>query len=196
MPKPLESTGREDAMKLSAVVLRAFCLFLSLCLPLRAADTDKSPKPQSGAAPRPELKVIEKWRGTWDVKSTRHAPGPVEEESYVETYDWILDERFLRSETSQKTDGTKSVSMFWFDVYTKTYRFVIFYSAGYSLELPPPTWNESTQTMEWKGGVLSPIIYTAHATFSDRDTIRWKSSWKDWKGTAILELEGVSTRRR
>ena len=183
-------------MQLSALVLRSICVFWLLCSPLRAADSDKSPTPQRGALPGPELRVIEKWRGTWDVKSTRRAPGPVEEVNYVESFDWVLDGRFLRSETSQKPDGSKSMSMFWFDVFTKTYRFVIFDAAGFGLELPPPTWNESTQTMEWKTGSFSPTSYTAHATFPDRDTIRWKSLWKDWKGTAILELEGVSTRRR
>ena len=183
-------------MKLGVALLRFSCVFLLLCSPLRAADTDKSPKPQSGAAPSPELKIIEKWRGTWDVKSTRRAPGPVEEVNYVETYDWVLDGRFLRSETSQRSDGGKSMSMIWFDVHTKTYRFVYFDAKGYGLETPPPTWNESTQTMEWKGDYFAPIRYTAHTTFPDRDTIRWKLLWRDWKGTAILEFEGVSTRRR
>jgi hypothetical protein len=50
--------------------------------------------------------------------------------------------------------------------------------------------------MEWKSGTFSPASYSARATFKDADTIEWRSLWKDWKGTPILELEGVSRRRK
>lgn len=50
--------------------------------------------------------------------------------------------------------------------------------------------------MEWKSGLLTRVSYTGHAIFKDRDTIQWKSLWKDWKGRFILDLEGTSTRRR
>ena len=161
-----------------------------------AAESGRSADVQTGSRPAPELRVIDKWQGTWEVKSVRRAPKPAQEIQYVETFEWVLDGRFLRSQTSRKTDGGMSSSMFWFDGFTKTYRFVVFDAGGFALELPPPTWNEATQTMEWKSGALSPTSYTAHATFSDGDTIRWRSLWKDWKGNAILELEGVSTRRK
>ena len=161
-----------------------------------AAESARPADMQAALPPGPEVKIIEKWRGTWEVKSVRHAPKPAKEIQYVETFEWVLDGRFLRSQTSRKSDGGMSSSMLWFDVFTKSYRFIVFDANGFALELPPPTWNEATQTMEWKSGSLSPTSYTAHATFPDADTIRWKSSWKDWKGTPILELEGVSTRRK
>nr|ACF98060.1 hypothetical protein [uncultured bacterium 888] len=184
---------QEEAMNERATLLLVALVFLSPCS-VTAAESGRSADVQAGSGP--EMRVIEKWRGTWEVKSVRRAPQPVQEIQYVETFEWVLDGRFLRSQTSRKTDGGMSSSMFWFDVFTKTYRFVVFDAGGFALELPPPTWNEATQTMEWKSGSLSPTSYTAHATFSDGDTIRWRSLWKDWKGTAILELEGVSTRRK
>ena len=159
-----------------------------------AADDRSLPGPE--AIPNASLAVIDKWRGTWDVKVTRLNPKPAQNITYTETFDWVLDGRFLRSATSQKSDGGKSMSMFWFDAITKSYRFVIFDAKGFALELPPPTWDDRTQTMEWKTGLASPTFYTAHATFPDPDTIQWKSLWKDWKGSPILELEGVSTRRK
>ena len=88
------------------------------------------------------------------------------------------------------------MSISWFDMLTKTYRFVIFDGSGLAVELPLPVWNEKTQTMKWKSGLLTPVSYTGHAIFKDRDTIQWKSLWKDWKGRVILDLEGTSTRRR
>ncbi len=88
------------------------------------------------------------------------------------------------------------MSIVWYDLTTKSYRFVIFDAAGLAFELPPPTWNESKQTMEWTTGLFAPVSYIGYAAFTDRDTIRWKSLLKDWKGTVILDLEGISTRRK
>jgi hypothetical protein len=161
-----------------------------------AAETVKPHVPFDNASLPVELKVIDKWRGTWDVKATRRQPQPAGEVTYEETFDWVLDGRYLRSETSRKSDGGKSMSMFWFDLLTKTYRYVIFDASGLVVDLPPPTWSDSTQTMEWKSSLFSPLSYTGHAIFTDPNTIRWKSLWKDWKGTIILELEGTSIRRK
>jgi hypothetical protein len=183
-------------MKPKAVLLQSCVIFLILYSTVLAAEPDKSQVTQGGTLPGPEFKIVDKWRGTWDVKATRRQPQPVQEVTYVETFDWVLDQRYLRSETSRKSDGGKSMSMFWFDILTKTYRFVLYDASGLAVELPPPTWNDSTQTMEWKSGLFAPLSYTGYATFKDRDTIRWKSLWKDWKGTAILDLEGTSIRRK
>jgi hypothetical protein len=190
-----QALGRqEDAMKqVAADWLWSCSLVLLLCSPVVAADSDKS---QRSAPSSPEFKIIDTWRGTWDVKATRRQPQPVQEVTYVETYEWVLDGRYLRSETSRKSDGGKSMSMVWFDMQTKNYRFVTFDASGAAFELPPPTWNEKTQTMEWKGGSLTPISYTGYATFTDKDTVRWKSLLKDWKGTVVVDLEGTSIRRK
>ena len=172
-----------------------FIFVVSLAMPaavLAAEPKTAAPPPAASA----EARIIDKWRGTWSVQSTRHAPKPAQEISYEETFEWTLDGRFLRSETSRKSDGGKSMTMFWFDVFTKSYRFVLFDAGGSALELPRPVWDEATQTMEWKSGRLSPTDYKAHATFKDPDTIQWKSMWQDWKGNPILVLEGVSRRRR
>lgn len=182
-------------MKRNTVLIQFCFIFLLLSLAARAADSDKSQGPQSGALPGPESKIIEKWRGTWEVKAMRRQPLPVQEVTYVETFDWVLDGRYLRSETSRKSDGGKSMSMFWFDPFMKSYRWVLF-DLFFAVELPAPTWSETTQTMEWEAGFFAPIAYTAHVTFKDPDTIEWKSLLKDWKGTVILDLEGTSVRRK
>jgi hypothetical protein len=182
-----------DSRTILLVGLTALCM---LGQPAAAADSDKAGAAQALAMPDAALAVIGKWRGTWEVKARRLHPAPAQDVTYTETFDWTLDGRFLRAESSRKSDGTRTMTVFWFDVFTKSYRYVIFDSVGYGLELPPPTWHEDTQTMEWKSGRFSPSSYTAHAHFPDPDTIRWKSLWKDWKGTPIIELEGVSVRRK
>jgi hypothetical protein len=183
-------------MNFTAALLRSCFLFLILCSLALAADADKGRATHGQSLPNPESRIVDKWRGTWDVKATRREPKPVQEVTYVETFDWILDKRFLRSETSLKSDGNRSMSMFWYDIVTKTYRFVIYDSSGLAVILPSPLWRESTQTMEWNSGFFEPLSYTGYATFTDRDTMRWKSLWKDWKGTVILDLEGTSIRRK
>ena len=183
-------------MNFSAAWLQSCFLFLTMCSAVLAADADKGRAIQSGSLPNPESHIVDKWRGTWEVKATRREPRPGQEVTYVETFDWVLDKRFLRSETSRKSDGGRSMSMFWYDILTKTYRFVIYDASGLAVVLPPPAWRESTQTMEWNSGFFEPLSYTGHATFTDPDTIRWKSLWKDWKGTVILDLEGTSIRRK
>lgn len=183
-------------MSRTAVLLRSCFIFLLLFSTAQPADSVTDQGTQTGASPGPEFNVLDKWRGTWDVKATRRQPQPAQESSYVETFDWVLDNRYLRSETSRKSDGGMSMSMFWFDMVTKSYRLAIFDASGLAIELPPPTWSEKTQTMEWRSGLFTPTSYTGSATFADRDTIRWKSLLKDWKGTVILDLEGTSIRRK
>ena len=183
-------------MKSREILLRSFFLFMILFSASLTMPADTSQVAQGGVSLGPEFKIIDKWQGTWDVKATRRQPPPIQEVIYVETFDWILNGRYLRSETSRKSDGGKSMSMFWFDTLTKTYRFVVYDASGLAVELPPPTWADSTQTMEWKSGLLAPASYAGYATFKDRDTIQWKSQWKDWKGTVILDIEGTSIRRK
>ncbi len=181
-------------MKPKTVLLQSCSLFLLLCPAALAAESDKGQAPGCKELLGPELAILEKWRGTWEVKATNRQQ-PAKEVAYEETFDWVLDGCYLRSETSRKADGGQSMSMVWFDRITKTYRFVIFDASGLAVELPPPTWSENTQTMEWKSGLFAPTSYTANVTFKDRDTIQWKSLWKNWNGKVILELEGVSIRK-
>ena len=178
------------------LLIEACFLSVMLCPVFLAGQPEGTPIPDSETQSVPEYKVIDRWRGTWDVKAIRHVPKPPREVTYSETYDWILDEHYLRCETSRKSDGGKSMSIFWFDMSTKAYRWVIYDASGLVGELPPGMWNESTQTMAWKTGLFSPVSFEGYATFQGPDTIRGKSLWKDWKGTIILDLEGTSTRRK
>lgn len=148
--------------------------------------------PSNGAA----LRVIEKWHGTWKVSAHRRKPLPEANITYLETYDWVLNGRFLRSRTSERSEGSDNISMIWFDVFTQNYRFMIFDALGYALELPPPQWDEASQTMTWRSGFFAPVSYTGQVRFTDADTIHWTSHLKDWKGTVVLDLEGTSTRLR
>lgn len=183
-------------MRYTASLVRSCLILLLLWSVASAMKPDEREEGQDGALPANESKVIEKWRGTWDVTATRRQPQPLQTVTYVETADWVLNGRYLRTETGRKSDGAQTMSMFWFDAAIKAYRSVVFDSSGLAAELPPGVWNAGAQTMEWKTGRMSPTSYAGHATFEGPDRMRWKALWKDWKGTIILDLEGTSTRRK
>ena len=88
-------------MRPKAVLLKSCLFLLCLCCDLLAADSDKVEETPRDTLPLPETRIIEKWRGTWDVKAMRHQPEPAQELTYAETFEWVLDGRYLRSETSR-----------------------------------------------------------------------------------------------
>lgn len=174
-----------------SLILLIFILFYSTVL---YADHENNHIIQNKFPQEPEFKIIDKWRGTWNVKAIRHQPQPAMEITYTETSEWILNGQFLSSYSSQKPDGSKTMSLIWFDALTKNFRFMIFDSSGIGIELPPPTWEEDTQTMKWESSIFTPIKYTGYVTFIDQNTIRWKSLLKSGFGNIILDLEGKTTR--
>jgi hypothetical protein len=147
----------------------------------------------------PHFEILNKMRGNWKVTAIRHYPDP-KTITYDENFDWVLNRRFLRGETSQKSDGTKSMSMIWYDLNKKAYRFMIFDSTsgpgGEGAELPPATWNEKTQTMEWDTRIFPFGGYTGYLRFLNNDMIQWNGVFKDWSHRIIVDVDGTSIRRK
>ena len=149
-----------------------------------------------GPAPHPpELRVLDRWRGSWDVEARRRVPQPATI-TYIDQYEWALGGRFIRGQAGPKSDGSASTSMATYDPQLNAYRFWSFDSSGLAFELIPAHWDEASRTMKWDGGLFSPVSITGRVQFVDDDTIRWSSLLKDWKRTVILDVEGTSTRRR
>lgn len=86
-------------MEPKVVFLRSCLILLILYSELLEAGSNNGQTTQS-APLGPGTKIVEKWRGTLDVKAIRHQPQPAQQVTYVETFDWVLDRRYLRSETS------------------------------------------------------------------------------------------------
>ncbi len=143
----------------------------------------------------PELKILSRWLGSWDVNATRHQPDPATV-TYRETFTWVLNGRFLRGETSLKSDGNKSMSMATYDQRIGAYRFWTFDSTSFASELPPAEWEQSTRTMKWSSGFFNPLRFQSRVRFIDDDTMHWQVLLKDWKGTVIFDMDGTSIRRR
>jgi len=95
-------------------------------------------------APRgPQYQVLDRLQGSWQVTVTTRAPRAATV-TYTETYEWVLDRRCLRGETSRKSDGTQDVVMVTYDPSVSAYRLWFFNSSGTAIEMPPGKWDGSS----------------------------------------------------
>ena len=185
---------------MSSRVLRALlAVFVgALVLPVRTTHGQgKAPGPLDVSPPSlADLKVLDRLRGTWDVVVTTRSPqaGTIR---YVETYQWVLDGKFLRGETLRKPDGTTDLYMTTYDARSRRYQFWIFTSQGTFVFLPFGTWNATSQSMEWKSGAdWGGVSFTGRWTFPDANTRHSTTVVKDWKGKVLIDAEAHAVRRR
>lgn len=141
-----------------------------------------------------DVGVLERYIGTWDIQARTLQP-EASTASYRETYEWVLDRKFIRGRTGRKQDGSFDIVFGTFDANAGGYPFWIFSSSGSYLYLPPATWNEREQMMEWKNPSGLDINYRSHCRFPDKDSRRCHMVVKDWKGTVILEMQWTARRR-
>ena len=82
--------------------------------------------------------ALDKFLGRWDVRVKRLQPEKPDV-TYTETYEWVLQRKFIRGKTERKSDGTEDVIFAGYDPQTKGYPFWIFSSTGtYSTSLQAP----------------------------------------------------------
>jgi hypothetical protein len=132
--------------------------------------------------------------GRWNVRVTTLQPKK-SEMSYTETYEWVLDRKFLRGQTEQKTDGTKDISYGTYDANLHGYPFWIFSSTGSYTYLAPATWDARKRTLEFKNPPGADLYYNTVVAFPDERTRRWTLIIKNWKGQVLLQQEGSAVRR-
>ena len=89
----------------ATLLLSCFLLLLSERA-LSAAEPDGSGS--SSGEGSPQFKIVDKWREIWDVKMMRCQPPPAQEVMYMETFDWILDGRFLRGKARENRMEAKA----------------------------------------------------------------------------------------
>jgi hypothetical protein len=188
-------------MKARDAVLFSTCVLLCVGIVMALSGGERAAAEKGGSVfePHPanaaQLAVLDRLEGTWDVEAIARKP---EERTitYSETYGWVLDNHFMRGETSRKSDGTQDVSMITYDAAAGGYRVWIFNSEGTFIALPPGTWNAETRSMEWKTGMFADTGFSVGWTFPDADTRRWTAKVKGWTGKVLLDVEGTARRRR
>ena len=171
---------------------RAKSLTLLLCLAAKitfAQAPGPLPKP-----PAEKLAVLDRFAGTWDVTITTRRPKPAVV-TYMFTYAWVLDHRYLQGDTGIKSDGTQDLVIFTYEQASNGYPLWIFYSSGAWIYLPPGVWDESSRTMTWKSAPTLTVSYLNRCSFQDAKTQRCTVLVKDWRGTVLLEQDSVALRR-
>lgn len=142
-----------------------------------------------------KLKVLERFRGTWDVTVRTHQPQAAVV-TYTETYDWVLGGHFLRGDSGRKSDGSQDIVFATYDAATDGYPFWIFTSSGAWFYLAPGSWDAASRSFVWKNPPQLSTSYLSRCEFPDERTRRCHSLVKDWKGTVLLDQEASAVRRR
>jgi hypothetical protein len=162
-------------------------------------------QPGSAQTPAPvptdvieKLKVLDMFRGTWNVTLTTIQPTTREITpvvTFVSTNTWALNNRFLHGDSGPKSDGTRNTSMMTYDPTTGGYPLWIFFSNGVVFFLPSGQWDKATRTMVWKSPPNLMGTYEYRCVVPDARTHRCTSLAKNWLGKVMLEQDVVVVRR-
>lgn len=115
--------------------------------------------------------------------------------NYSETYEWVLDRKFVRGHTGRKPDGTEDIVFGTYDAKVDGYPFWIFSSTGSYTYLPPGSFDARRRAMDWKSPAEWDISYRSRCLFPDARTRRCTLIMKNWKGKVLLEQEWTAVRR-
>jgi hypothetical protein len=137
--------------------------------------------------------VLDRFVGTWDVTATTKVPrlAPV---TSTFTWAWVLERRYLRGESSTKSDGSQEMQVLGHDA--GGYPLWVFSSSGLAFQLTRGEWDEATRTMSWKNAATDPVLYTTRCTFESATTLRCTGQVKNLAGKVVIDSESVALRRR
>jgi Protein of unknown function (DUF1579) len=145
----------------------------------------------------PELKVLERFVGSWDTvaisKPAVWTPKEVRTTSKV-TRKWVLDGQFLQ-DTSEISDGQEGFSLTTFDPQMKKYRGWWFNSEGHRNK-SFGEWDGATETLSFKADLDDGLVARSSVRFIDKNRHVWKVEIKDRDGKLYFDCEWTVTRRK
>jgi hypothetical protein len=168
----------------------AVLLLVVGCLGQQASAAEP-PKP-------PELKVLEKFVGTWDcevvVKPAAWTPKESRDKT-VEVNELALDGWFLHGNSKTRDGRTNAILMNTYDPVQKKYRIWRFTPGGSCEELSGQ-WEEATTTLTITTDVGNGITSKAAFHVIDKDRREYHVLAKDGDGKVYLDIHGTVTRRK
>lgn len=151
----------------------------------------------SAPAKPPELKILERFAGTWDTKTTNKVAEwtPKEERTTgTTTNKWVLGGRFMQCQGKDSL-GVEFIGKWTYDTQKKAYRTWFFNSAGTALEWSG-TWDEDAKAFVVTNDLSNGITGTLTMHVVDKDTVAWSSDAKDADGKVYHAMEGRWSRRK
>lgn len=152
---------------------------------------EQPPKP-------PELKVLERFVGTWDgdvvMKPAVWTPKEVREKT-VEVNELVMDGWFLQGSSKTRDGKTHAILMNTFDPVQKTFRIWRFVPGGSCKELSGK-WDEATSTLTITSELGNGITSKAAFHLIDKDHREYHVVAKDGDGKVYLDMHGTVTRRK
>lgn len=181
-----------------ALIMQSLCGSRIVCVGLVLAFVvppgNAQPAAEDQAQLAEKLKVLDRFRGTWNVTINTHKP----EKSVVTSVSknvWVLGNRYLQGDSGIKSDGTHDLSMMTYNPVAGTFPLWIFFSTGVVFAMPSGQWDEMTRTMVWKSPPNLMGYYLYSCELPDDRTQRCNAIGKDWKGKVLLEQHIVAVRR-
>ena len=154
---------------------------------------------QADGAPKrsPELQVLDRFVGVWDVKNTIKLPSGEEfTNDFVSRRSWSLGGTFLRSQdTNFSNPEAKEFQLLWtYDPAAKNYP-AVFMDGPYRGELTG-VWDAKTNTMHWKGKMANGVTAEGNDRFIGKDRIEASGVFKNAAGEIVAEISWPQTRRK
>jgi hypothetical protein len=158
----------------------------------KAKEQVPPPKPQ-------ELKVLNRFLGTWDTdmvaKKSEWTPKEVNSKG-MSKFEWMLDGRFMSSQS--KSTGPDKVESFQLMTYHPGDKkfFLWFFDSNGMVSEAQGQWDADNQILTWKSDIDENLASTNQVRFTDRETIDWTMMVKDKTGKVYLDLRGKMKRRK
>jgi hypothetical protein len=181
------NSQKETAMKWSL----ATTVFLIAAVLMHADVRGQEP-----SAPPPEMKVLERWLGTWKVENIGKVPTETRETSIAKR-ELVLGGRFVQ-ETGGFDDKGKPgyMSMLTYDPNKKTYRWWFFHSKSQACMESTGTWDESSQTLTLMDRPAGGGAAVTTFQFRDESTLDFSMVVKDAGRKVVFHMVAEAVRQR
>jgi len=152
---------------------------------------------QESSAPPPDMKVLERLVGTWQVEHINRVAKWTAKETratYVTTWKPILGGRFVQRGFDDEVK-LANIGIYTYDTDRKAYRRWFFNTEGPVVE-EAGTWDESSQTFKFTHRPGAGVTWATTIRFVDDNTYEWSIIATDADGEVGLHMEGKAVRQK
>jgi hypothetical protein len=143
----------------------------------------------------PELNVLERLIGKWDVECTEKVAGKQTRMTGTMTTEWILDGHMVQVKGMRNPDKIENLQLIGFDPRKSEYILWYFDAAGTMIGPARGQWDEKSRTLTWRDSSQEDVLLINKQYFIDKNTVEFNVVGSK-AGNVILEQKGKSTRQK